>query len=119
MLRAYPPRPRPLRDGDFEGSEAEAEAYFGLSRIIHTPETPDEITPRQMRLELLSRGITSDQVVALINTNPDAVARNAALIEWEYSTSIKREHPLVDGLAVALGLAPGDVDAMFVAAKDR
>jgi hypothetical protein len=72
-----------------------------------------------MRLELLSRGISEADVLQLIDGNSDPVAREVARIEWEYSTSVNRTHPLIDGLAAALGLSSGDVDALFIAAKAR
>jgi hypothetical protein len=125
MLRAYATLPDGFATAHACETVEEAEAHFGLARVVRPPAppppvvVPKEINQRQLRLELLSRGITEASVVGLLNANPDATARAAALIEWEYAAAISRTHPLVAGMAAALGLSSADVDALFIAAKAR
>ena len=70
-----------------------------------------EITPRQIRLWLLSAGIRDADVRALLLGN------EAALIEWEFAPVVHRAHPLVAQLGTALGFNSGQIDAAFRAAS--
>ena len=79
---------------------------------IPPPEPPMAITPRQMRLALLARGITPATITGMLEGN------EAARIEWEYSLEIRRDHPLVASMAAALGFQTAEVDAIFAAAAD-
>jgi hypothetical protein len=63
---------------------------------IHQP--PLTLTPRQLRLGLLSLGISPATIAARLAGN------EAAQIEWEYAQEIRRDHPLVTSLAATLGM---------------
>lgn len=78
------------------------------------PAVPSEVTMRQARLALLGAGKLA-AVDAAINGLPEP-QRSAARIEWDYSSTVRREQPLVLGLAPALGLTSGQLDALFIAA---
>lgn len=80
------------------------------------PAPPPALTARQLRLGLLSLGVTGAQVEAIIAALPDATAREAARIEWEYSSVYERAHPLIATVAAQLGLAEADIDAAWLAA---
>lgn len=71
---------------------------------------PSEVTPRQIRLQLLTLGITDAMIRGQLASNA------AALIEWDYSLAIRRDHPLVAQLGAALGLTSAQVDDAFRAA---
>lgn len=74
------------------------------------PIPPAAVTPRQIRLALLAQGML-DAVNAAI-----AAAGSAAQIEWDYATSIRRDHPLIASLMASLGKTEDEVDALFIAA---
>ena len=74
---------------------------------------PSEVTQRQMRLWLLSVGITDAQIRAVIEANPDATARAAALIEYDYASVYQRSHPLVSQIGTTLDMTSDEVDEAF------
>lgn len=88
------------------------------------PPDPDDksrfpaCTQRQIRLWLLSQGITDESVRSMIEATPDAAMREAALIEFDYATEYRRDHPLVSMFGVALGLTEEQIDNAFVAATN-
>ena len=75
---------------------------------------PEAVTMRQARLALLASGRLQavEDAITMI-PGPEGVA---ARIEWEYAHEIRRDSPLVTGLAAALGLTDGDLDALFIGA---
>lgn len=78
---------------------------------------PDSITARQLRLELLDRGLLG-QVETAIDGLPSP-QKEAVGIEWEYATVFERASPTLTALAGALDLSGPDVDEMFRAAVRR
>ena len=88
------------------------DAYENI-RLSHIP----ACSPRQIRLWLLSIGVTEDAIKGQINAIPDATAKAQALIELEFATSWKRTHPMVDGIGSALGLSALQIDQGFIAAS--
>ncbi len=75
---------------------------------------PAEVTMRQARLALLGVG-KLDDVDTAIDGLPEP-QRSAARIEWDYSSTVRRQQPLVLALAPALGLSSEDLDNLFRAA---
>lgn len=73
-------------------------------------------TPRQIRLWLLSLGITESMIEAQINQIPDIEARSATLIEFKYATEFKRSHPFVTEIGLSLGLSEEEIDNGFILA---
>lgn len=71
---------------------------------------PATVSMRQARLALLAAGLLPGVAAAM------AAAGEAAQIEWEYATEIRRTSPLVSQMAAALGMADAQLDALFVAA---
>lgn len=67
----------------------------------------------QVRLALLSAGITFAHVDAVIDSLPAGVERDTARTYWEYSVELHREHPLIAQFAAALGLTDEQVDTMW------
>ena len=86
-------------------------------RIMPTPlpEIPAEVTMRQARLALHAAG-KLNAVSAAITALPDP-PKTAALIEWEYSSTIRRDSRFVALLGPALGLDSAALDALFIAAS--
>ena len=69
---------------------------------------------RQARLALHAAGKLA-AVNAAISALPDP-PKTAALIEWEYSNSVRRDSQFVAQLGPALGLDSAALDALFIAA---
>lgn len=74
-----------------------------------------EVTMRQARLALLGAGLLDD-VTAALNAIENANAKAAALIEWEFSNTFKRDGVLVQQLAPTLGLTESQLDSLFAQA---
>jgi hypothetical protein len=81
----------------------------------NTPEPADippvvipTLTMRQARLSLLGAGLL-DEVEAAITAPENR-------IWWDYSTTVERNHPLVDAVLTALGKTETEIDEMFIAA---
>lgn len=72
---------------------------------------PSEVTMRQARLALLQSGLLA-QVDAAVASMPGEDAR----IEWEFSTKVERNRPLVQSLTAALGLTEAQLDDLFALA---
>lgn len=66
-----------------------------------------QMTPREFILALMNKGITREQLEALINTNDRVWA------ELNYATLITRANPLLDQLCGQFGLTSADVDELF------
>lgn len=75
---------------------------------------PASVSMRQARLALLSAGLLT-QVNTAIAAMP-GTAGEAARIEWEYATEVRRDSPLIAALAPALGMTDAQIDALFVSA---
>jgi hypothetical protein len=70
------------------------------------------VTPRQMRIALISSGIAIETVEAMIDSLPEP-NRSVAKVTWEYSIEFRRTNPLISALAPALGLSEEQVDDIF------
>ena len=66
-----------------------------------------QMTPREFILALMQRGITREQLEALISANDQVWA------ELNYATLITRANPLLDQLCGQFGLTSADVDEIF------
>lgn len=78
------------------------------------PVVPAIVSMRQARLALLSAGLLAN-VDAAIAALPSP-QREAAQIDWEYATEVRRASPLIAALGPALGLTDAQIDALFIAA---
>jgi len=76
-----------------------------------------QCSPRQIRLWLLSMGVTEVMVIGMINQIPDAGVKAATLIEYEYASVFERNHPFVDQVGLALGLTLDQIDDGFTIAS--
>jgi hypothetical protein len=75
---------------------------------------PLVVTMRQARLALLQQGLLAN-VDAAIETLPSP-QKEAARIEWNYSSAVVRDRQLVKMIAVALGLNDEQLDDLFILA---
>lgn len=81
---------------------------------VVTGNVPQEVSMRQAKLALLQFGILQ-QVNTAIASMP-GVQGEAARIEWEYATAVKRNAPLVTQIAGAFGLSDEQLDNLFILA---
>ena len=72
------------------------------------------VTMRQARLALLAAGVLGDVAPALAAL--PSPHRDAAEIEWEYASEVRRDAPLIAALGSALGLTEDQIDDLFEAA---
>lgn len=74
---------------------------------------PASVTARQIRLWLVSHGVSMATVSAAIDSIADVPTRDAVRVEWEYAPYVERAHPWLVPLASALGLDEAAVDQAF------
>lgn len=97
-----------------QSSEGYAEVAENDARLIEfqmRATIPQEVTMRQARQQLIKTGKLAAVNAALAGMAGEA--GELARAEWEYSTVVQRNRPLVLTLGSALGI---DLDAMFIAA---
>lgn len=73
---------------------------------------PVVVSMRQARLALLAAGHLS-KVDAALAALPSP-RREAAAIEWEYATDVRRHSDLVTSVGQAIGLDAAELDALFI-----
>ena len=96
----------------YESLIAEVEATYSPSPP-QPIRVPQQVTMRQARLELLSRGLLDD-VGAMIET-----AGREAQIEWEYASTVDRADLIVAGIQQQWGLTDAEIDDLFREAAKR
>lgn len=87
--------------------------WNGSGWTIPTPPIPPSVTARQIRLWLVSHGVSLAAVEAAIDGITDQQQRELVRVEWEYAPYVERSHPMLVPLAAALGLSEAQVDAAF------
>jgi hypothetical protein len=98
---AQPPQPSP--DAVWQGGQW----------VTPTPNVPQAISARQIRLWLVRHGVSLAMVDAAIDGIQDAMTREAVRVEWEYAPHVERTHAWLVPMAAALGLTEAQVDAAF------
>jgi hypothetical protein len=81
---------------------------------LPAPEVPATISARQIRLWLISSGVSLAQIETLIDNIEDPQQREYTRVEWEYAPYIERNHPMVAVFAAELGLTEAQVDDGFI-----
>lgn len=76
---------------------------------------PNEVSMRQGRLALSQFGLL--QTVNTIIASMPGMQGDAARIEWEYATGIKRDSDLVNNLMPYLGVSEDQIDQLFLLAE--
>jgi hypothetical protein len=74
------------------------------------PLVPAEVTPLQMRRALNTSGLRTVVESAVAAAPQDA--RDA----WEFASVIRRDDPILAGMAAALGKTDAEIDALFILA---
>lgn len=85
--------------------------WDGTKWVPAPPPVPAVVTMRQVRLALLQSGMLTQVNTAVANM-PGA-AGDAARIEWGFSSTVERNHPLVQSLIGALGMTDAQLDGLF------
>ena len=96
----------------YEDMIAEVEATYVPPVLLPEP-VPQQVTMRQARLELLSRGLLDD-VEAVI-----AAAGREAQIEWEYASLVERSNSVIAVVQAQQGLTDAQIDDLFREAAKR
>lgn len=104
------PNPGTIRDDLVLMTDEEAAA---ADAAVSTP-VPEAVSMRQARLALLGAGLLG-AIDAAINSLPSP-QKEAAAIEWDYASDVRRDSPLLESLAPALGLTDAQIDALFITA---
>ena len=66
------------------------------------------ITKRAFMLAIQDKGITYEQVKNLVGLNPQAQ------MEWDLCVVLQRKNPLLDAVAMQVGITPEQLDEIFV-----
>ena len=74
---------------------------------------PASVSARQIRLWLVTHGISLDTVDATIDSIADQATRDTVRVEWDYAPYVERSHVFLVPLAAALGLDEASVDQAF------
>jgi hypothetical protein len=101
-------------DPNYTGTAPETDASlwrWSDGSIVAVEPVPASVTPRQVRLLLLSQNLLS-QVEGIIATSDEATK-----ITWAYASEFRRDDPLLEALSQQLGLTTEQVDAFFIAAS--
>lgn len=107
-------------DGSFTFSEAMAPAQIDAVMAVYAAHDPDAVladpvpevvSMRQARLALLKSGLLAT-VQSAVDSMPGAEG-DAARIEWEFSSTVERNRPLVQSLGAALSLTEAQLDDLF------
>ena len=96
----------------YESLIAEVEATYSPSPP-QPIRVPQQVTMRQARLDLLSRGLLDD-VEAMI-----AAAGREAQIEWEYASIVDRDNPVIAAVQQQQGMTDEQIDDLFREAAKR
>ena len=81
-----------------------------LQTILSTVAIPSQLTQRQLRLQLLA--------LELLDEVEDLCSADKAMSIWfEYSLDFQRTHPMIEAMAVQLGLTQDDMDTFFIEAS--
>ena len=92
---------------------------FEVETVPTAPEEVNvniEVTQRQLRLELLNRGITAEMINNVIENLPEP-DKTQAQIEFEFASYFERQHPLIHQLGLVFGFSETDLDEIFNNAK--
>ena len=116
--RVYPALTTPIATGSEVLVSKPPEKVDGIWREVFAVSTapvsvPQQVTMRQARLELLSRGLLDD-VAAMI-----AAAGREAQIEWEYASLVERGNLLIAGVQQQQGFTDAQIDDLFREAAKR
>lgn len=86
----------------------------GWQKIPPTPSpVPETVTATQIRLWLVSHGISMNSIYELISQIPDPLLKSQIEVQWEYAPYVERHHPMINTLGASLGLDNDQIDQAF------
>lgn len=71
------------------------------------------VTPAQIRLALISSGISLTTINNAFNAIEDPVEREKAQVLWEYATIVERTNQFGNAIGAMLGKTEEEIDAIF------
>jgi len=80
--------------------------------ITETKEAIEDISPRQIRMALLSMGLTEAAIDSAISTL-SSPSKEQAMIAWKYSTTFKRSEVAVAMIGALLSLSSEQLDGVW------
>ena len=86
-------------------------------KFVEPRVVPQSVSARQIRLWLIQNGFSLSSIDIAINNIQDQAIRDMTLVEWEYAPYVERSHPMVNAIALALGLNEDQVDTAFIEAS--
>lgn len=92
------------------------QADQALALLPEFDSVPQIVSPRQMRLALISGGTSLQDIEDILDTLPEP-HRSIARVTWEYSVEFQRNNPILISLAPMLGLTEQQVDDLFILAS--
>lgn len=104
----------PLTTDDYATVELHIGSLEPVPDKVVPGNVPQEVSMRQAKLALLQYGLLS-QINQAIASMP-GVQGEAARIEWEYATAVKRNATLLVHIATAFGLTDEQLDNLFILA---
>lgn len=103
-----------VQTGEITMEPYTAEELAAIAARIESPQIPRIVTMRQARLALSRSGLLT-AVNAALAAMPGTEGEEAR-IEWEFSGTVERDKPLVQSLALALGITSQQLDELFTLA---
>jgi len=85
----------------------------GWSKIPQEIPVPQTITATQIRLWLVSHGISMTQIYTIISQITDPLIKAQIEVQWEYAPYVERNHPMINTLGASLGLDSDQIDQAF------
>lgn len=88
-----------------------AKELWNAERLAALVTVPQSVSPRQIRRALNNAGLLAMVEVAV------AAADKATQIDWEFGLEVRRDWPVLNSMAVSLGMTSDQVDQLFIAAN--
>ncbi len=79
-------------------------------KVIYKPRI--DLTPRQLRLALLSSGVNLTDITTAIDAMEEPT-RSYASISWDYAIIFERRDPLISAVTGILGLTEAEIDQIW------
>lgn len=92
-----------------------ADVQVEYDRMYKESIVPKHISMRQARLALLNAGILANVETAIAGMK--SPQRGQAQIEWQYTSEVFRDNPLIIGMATQLGINSDQIDQLFIDAS--
>jgi hypothetical protein len=93
------------------GDAWDGTAFHAATPVVKVPEV---VSMRQARRALLDAGLLANVESAFAGLT--GAAGDAARIDWNYATEVRRDSSLVASMSAALGITSAQLDALFVQA---